>query len=172
MVQCGMTAAGVRSGATQWSSAVWIQPWQGSMGRYGFNWPCQGLDSVGHWQRTREAACRRAGVSQGDESKILLAIGSKTLQAIHVPRDVRRIVKRWPPAARRDKRRDSVGHWQRATHGGSSLQEIFCWPLATRRTRGRVLRLMGRRRICLTECIDDPRQRKHLNIRTLEHLNT
>ena len=31
-----MTAAGVRSGATPWSSAVWIQPWQGSMGRYGF----------------------------------------------------------------------------------------------------------------------------------------
>ena len=87
MVQCGMTAAGVRSGATQWSSAVWIQPWQGSMGRYGFNWPCQGRDSVGHWQRTREAACRRAGVSQGDESKILLAIGSKTLQSIHVQRE-------------------------------------------------------------------------------------
>ena len=32
-----MTAAGVRSGATPWSSAVWIQPWQGSMGRYGFS---------------------------------------------------------------------------------------------------------------------------------------
>ena len=31
-----MTAVGVRSGATPWSSAVWIQPWQGSMGRYGF----------------------------------------------------------------------------------------------------------------------------------------
>ena len=31
MVQCGMMAVGVRSGATPWSSAVWIRPWQGSI---------------------------------------------------------------------------------------------------------------------------------------------
>ena len=45
---------------------------------------------------------QRARVSQGDKRPILLAIGSKTLQATHV----RRLVKRWPLAARRDKRRD------------------------------------------------------------------